>query len=258
MPRLISKLLTRAETRGLDLDDPRTTGLRRQIIASNRFLWRIYDEWYRMISSSVPSGEGKALELGSGAGFLGEYVPGLIASEVFSCPGINVVLDAQRMPFRSGSLKAIALLDVFHHIPDSRSFLREAARSLRPGGAVLMIEPWVSTWSRLIYANLHHEPFDPGAKEWSFPSTGPLSGANIALPWIVFERDREDFERVFPEFRIRAVRPFMPLRYLVSGGVSMRQLMPERMHPMWRRVEGWLGAWPQHWSMFAFIHLERR
>jgi len=30
-----------------------------------------------------------------------------------------------------------------------------------------MIEPWVSTWSRPIYMRLHHEPFDPDAKDWN-------------------------------------------------------------------------------------------
>jgi hypothetical protein len=121
-----------------------------------------------------------------------------------------------------------------------------------------MIEPWVSTWSRPVYAHLHHEPFDPAAKDWTFPLAGPLSGANGALPWIVFERDRKDFEAQFHEFEIRAVRPLMPFRYLVSGGVSMRQLMPEASFPLWRRLESWLSRWPGHWSMFALIHLTRR
>jgi hypothetical protein len=121
-----------------------------------------------------------------------------------------------------------------------------------------MIEPWVSTWSRLIYTHLHHEPFDPDAKDWSFPSTGPLSGANVALPWMVFVRDRPKFNREFPEFEIRAVRPFMPFRYLVSGGVSMRQLMPECTFRLWRKLESPICAWPRRWCMFALIHLTRR
>ena len=155
-------------------------------------------------------------------------------------------------------LNAIVMVDVLHHIPDSRAFLAEAQRCLRSGGSIVMIEPWASTWSRRIYTRLHHEPFHPDAKDWNFPDTGPLSGANGALPWIIFERDRREFESAFPELAIREVRPFMPFRYLVSGGVSMRQLMPAATFRLWRRIESWLGRWPQHWSMFAFIHLERR
>jgi hypothetical protein len=150
------------------------------------------------------------------------------------------------------------MVDVLHHIPDNRAFLIEAQRCLAPGGSIAMIEPWVSTWSRPIYTRLHHEPFEPDAQNWTFPSTGPLSGANGALPWIIFQRDRRAFESEFSELEIQEVRPFMPFRYLVSGGVSMRQLMPEATFKLWRKVESWACIWPQHWSMFALIHITRR
>jgi SAM-dependent methyltransferase len=233
------------------------TEARRGVIRKNGFLRRIYEEWYRAIADSIPAGPGRVLELGSGAGFLRTYLPGLIPSEVFMCSDVEVVLDARRLPFRPASLKAIVMVDVLHHVPDARGFLQDAARCLRPGASIAMVEPWLSTWSRPIYAHLHHEPFDPAARDWAFPDTGPLSGANTALPWIIFERDRLTFERDFPEFRIRALRPMMAFRYLVSGGVSMRQLMPEFTYPAWERLDRRLCRWPHHWSMFAFIELVR-
>jgi SAM-dependent methyltransferase len=252
------QMLAHPATRGLPLDDPLTTRQRQDIIKGNRFLWRIYDEWYRMIAGYIPEGSGKVVEFGSGAGFLSDYIPDLIPSDVFVCPGIDIVLDARQLPVSSGSLKMIAMVNVLHHVPDARAFLTEAQRCLRPGGCVVMIEPWVSTWSRFVYGVLHHEPFDPGASDWTFPETGPLSGANSALPWIVFQRDRQQFESEFSNFEIRTVRPFMPLRYLVSGGVSMRQLMPEGTFGFWRKLESGLCTWPDRWSMFALIYLERR
>ncbi|MBV8902046.1 MAG: methyltransferase domain-containing protein [Acidobacteriia bacterium] len=258
MRAFLNKLLAHPRTRDLSIDDPRTTELRRDIIRSNRFLYRIYDEWYRLISGCIPEGPGASLELGSGAGFLAQYIPNLITSEVFLCSDIQLVLDARWLPFSSGSLKAIAMVDVLHHIADARAFLREAQRCLRSAGTIVMIEPWVSTWSRHVYTSLHHEPFDLNAKEWAFPAAGPLSGANGALPWIIFQRDRRRFESEFRELHIQAVRPFMPFRYLLSGGVSMRQLMPEITFTFWRKLESQLCAWPHHWSMFALIHLTRR
>jgi SAM-dependent methyltransferase len=254
----VKRLLAHPATRDLGIDDPRTTERRRAIIQGNRFLWRIYDEWYRSIAACIPEGPGGVLELGSGAGFLAQYIPGLITSEVFLCPQIQLVLEGERLPFSSGSLKAIAMVDVLHHVPDSRGFLAEAQRCVRSGGSVVMIEPWVSTWSRPIYTRLHHEPFEPEAKSWSFPRAGPLSGANGALPWIIFERDRLEFESEFRDLQIQAVLPFMPFRYLVSGGVSMRQLMPEGTFRAWRGFESLLSKWPRHWSMFALIYLARR
>lgn len=258
MVRLVKNLLAHPATRDLSIDDPKTTEERRHIIRGNRFLWRIYDEWYRLISQSIPAGHGQVLELGSGGGFLSQYVPGILLSEIFVCTGIQVVLDARQLPFAAGTLKAIVMVNVLHHIPDSRAFLAEARRCLRPGGAVVMIEPWVSTWSRFIYTRLHHEPFDPRSKDWNFKSDGPLSGSNGALPWIIFERDRRQFEQDFPDFDVRAVQPFMPFRYLVSGGVSMRQLMPEATFGFWRKLESVISGSSGRWPMFALIRIARR
>src|SRR6185437_14948376 len=147
MLHIVKRLLAHPDTRDLGIDDPRTTERRRGIIKSNRFLWRIYDEWYRLIADRIPEGSGGVLELGSGAGFLSEYVPGLITSEVFPCPGIKLVLDGRRLPFSDASLKGIVMVDVLHHVPDCRAFFREAQRSIRPGGVITMVEPWVSSWS---------------------------------------------------------------------------------------------------------------
>ena len=243
-------------TRGLDLDDPRTTELRRRIICQKRFLQRIYVEWYRTIAEAIPALAGPVLELGSGGGFLREYVPNLITSDVIPCAGVDRVIDAAQLPFADGELRGITMTNVFHHLPRPRGFFAEARRCVRIGGALVMIEPWMSAWSQLVYSRLHHEPFDKSAA-WEFPSNGPLSDANGALPWIVFARDRAIFETEFPEWRIVAVRPIMPLRYLLSGGVSLRSLVPGWSFPFWRGVERLLTPWMHHLAMFAIIVLMR-
>ena len=106
-----------------------------------------------------------------------------------------------------------------------------------------MIEPWVSAWSRFVYRNFHHEPFLPDASDWTFAESGPLSGANGALPWIVFERDRVTFSGEFRQWRIDSIRPTMPFRYLLSGGVSLRSLMPGWTFGAWRGIERALDPW---------------
>src|SRR5580704_17195780 len=98
----IRRLLAHPDTRDLSIDDPQSTERRRGIIQGNRFLWRIYDEWYRLISAGIPEGPGRVFEIGSGAGFLGQYVPDLIASEIFPCSDIEIILDASQLPFSSG------------------------------------------------------------------------------------------------------------------------------------------------------------
>lgn len=255
---LLRRWLAHPLTASLADDDPKTTEFRKQIIQSKPFLKAIYEEWYEMLAAEVPRGTGGVLELGSGAGFLSNYIPDLITSEVFPCSNVSLILNAQDMPMGDASLRAIVMTDVLHHMPDARRFFAEARRCLRSGGKILMIEPWVTPWSEFVYRRFHSEPFLPEAAEWEFASGGPLTGANGALPWIVFARDRIRFEQGFPDFEIEAIRPFMPFRYLLSGGVSMRSLMPGFTHGLWRRLERSLDSQRDRLGMFAFLAVRKR
>lgn len=255
--RRIKEAMAEPRTRGLDIDDPRTTALRQSVVAEKRFLRRIYDEWYEAIVGDVPVGSGAVLEIGSGAGFLSLRIPGLITSEMFVSPGVKVVLDCQSLPFANASLRAIVMTDVLHHVSDARRFLRDAARCVRRGGAIVMIEPWVTSWSRVVYRHFHHEPFEPRAREWEFPHRGPLSSANGALPWIILERDLDVFRRDFPEWHLKRKQLLMPFRYLLSGGLSQRSLVPAFTFGFWRAFEALLKPAMARLAMFAHIALER-
>ena len=252
---VLERLLGHPETRGLDLDSPETTAIRRKIVRSKPFLKAVYEEWYGLLMSRIPLGGGDLLELGAGGGFLDELLPGLITSDVFPVPGVDRVVDAQQIAFDDQSLRAILMTNVFHHIPDVSRFLSEAQRTLRPGGRVIMIEPWNTGWSRFVHRSFHHEPMLPDVKDWEFPASGPLSGANAALPWIVVERDRKRLETDWPQLRVVETSPFMPFRYLVSGGVSMRSLQPRWAFGAWKRLES--GRIAKSMAVFALIVIER-
>jgi SAM-dependent methyltransferase len=161
---------------------------------------------------------------------------------VIECERHDLSFSALDMPFADGDLAGLYMLDVFHHIPDVRRFLEEAARCLAPGGKVVMLEPANTLWGRFIYRNFHHEPFEPAATQWSLPAGGPMSMANGALPWIVFVRDRDELKVAVPDLTIRSVQYCYPFRYLISGGVSMRQLLPGFAGPLVRFVDATLLA----------------
>ena len=254
---MLKAWLTHPLVRGVDIDDPRATALHRRIIREKRFLRMIYEEWYTAIASRLEGAAGPVLELGGGGGFLRDHVPNLISSEVFHCIGVDAVLDGQMLPFTDGALRGIVMTDVLHHIPQPRRFFSEAARCVRIGGTIVMIEPWVTVWSGLVYGKLHHESLRPDATEWEFPSNGPLSSANGALPWMIFRRDRVTFEHEFPEWRVESIRPMMPLRYLLSGGMAMRGLMPPWTFGLWRFAEAGLSPLMGLCAMFAQIVLVR-
>ena len=252
---MLKRLLAHPATRGLDLDAPETTALRREIVRSKPFLKAIYEEWYGLIVDRIPEGKGVMVELGAGGGFLSEVLSGVVTSDVFEVPGVDRVIDARDLPFEDNELKAIAMTNVFHHIPNADQFLSEAQRTLRPGGRILMIEPWNTWWSRFVHKHLHVESMDPDAGEWSFPSTGPLSTANAALPWIVAERDRDRLESEWSDLRVTEVLPFMPFRYLASGGISMRSLQPLWSFNVWKALEKYTGT-EANSAVFALIVIE--
>ena len=214
-----------------DLDDPGRGQEIRARIRGKTALDALYREMYARYAACVARcpPTGAILELGSGAGFAREVVPHLITSDTLAYAGLDLVLDAQRLPFVTGALRTIVMFNVFHHIPDVGALLAECERVLRPGGRVLIVDEHPGVFGAPILRYVHHEPYMPDAG-WTFQSTGPLSGANGALCWIVFRRDRKEFERRFPCLSIERYQPHTPLRYWLSGGLKPWTLLPRALY----------------------------
>jgi SAM-dependent methyltransferase len=223
----IRNLMLHPLARGLDLDSQDATRVHAMLIRSKAFLRKQY-EWYyaQFASAHAVSPFGLRLEIGSGAGFLDELIPGLVTIDLRPGAKVDIRASACDLPFASQSAGAIFMLNVLHHLDDASRFFLEAARVLRPQGRAILIEPYASPLSKVIYTKLHHEPFDLGQEDWKLPCTGAMSSSNGALPWIVFVRDRARFESEFPMLQIHSVVPHTALTYVLSGGVSMRSLLP--------------------------------
>lgn len=240
-----------------DLDLPETTLLHRKIILSKPFLKRLYLDFYALFKRSLPNLETSVcVELGSGGGFIKEVYPSVITSDILKLSHVDQCFSALAMPFQDSSVDAFIMIDVFHHVPDSLKFLQELQRCLKPGGKIVMIEPANTWWGRFINQNFHHEPFLPNAG-WTIPSSGPLSGANGALPYIVFKRDIKQFQAAFPNLRLISMKPHTPFRYLISGGVSMRQLLPSFAYSLIKILEWLLTPLNAVLGMFYTLTLEK-
>lgn len=240
-----------------DLSNTKITHEHREIILKKKFLKQLYLEWYNMFKSLVgrlPSG--KIIELGSGGGFIKDIIPEVITSDITKFPWTDETFSALDLPYEENEVSAILMIDTFHHIPDSKKFLSEADRVLKPGGKIIMVEPAKSKWGSFIYKNFHHEPFEENGG-WTIPDTGPLTGANGALPWIVFERDKEIFHSLFPDLKIKAIHYHTPLRYLLSGGVSFRGFLPSFSYPFFRLIDNLFSKMNSNFSMFFTIEVEK-
>jgi SAM-dependent methyltransferase len=156
-------------------------------------------------------------------------------------PHVKMQFTAEQMPFKDGELDGIFMVNVLHHIPKPHLFFKEAERVLKPGGKIIMVEPANTPVARYIYQNFHHEPFLPDSG-WEIDSTGPLSGANGAIPYIYLIRDRQKFQKDFPSLKIDKIQYHTSFLYTVSGGVSRKCLVPEWSYGFWKALEYFPGV----------------
>jgi SAM-dependent methyltransferase len=245
--------------RGVDLDSAEATAVHARLIREKPFLRRLYlhyyDHYEAAIARAAPGGI--VLEVGAGAGFYQEVRPAVISLDLR--PGANVDLlgSALDLPLRAESTRAILLLNVLHHLPDAAAFFRECERVLKPGGRVCLIEPYAGPLSRRIIRPLHHEPWDETGG-WTMSASGPLTAANMALPWIIFKRDRARYDAEFPHLPVDRCCLHTIVLYLLSGGVSMKSLAPGSLFKPALALERLLAPAGRYLASMMTIELVKR
>lgn len=243
-----------------DLDSVDATHAHRDLVRNKKVLWTIYRDDYQLLGDVIARAPpGPVVEIGSGPALSKEFLPQVITSDVVALPEIDLVFPGERMPLESESISVFFLHGVFHHIPDVVAFLREAERCLIPGGRVFMIEPHNTPWRRFMVRHFHHEPLDPKGS-WTFErgNEARLTKANQALPWIVFIRDRNRFQREFPDLIIRRLQPHAPFQYVFSGGMSYRALIPPAFWWLVRAAEKMVSPLGSVFGYFLLIELEKK
>jgi SAM-dependent methyltransferase len=217
------------------VDSEEFSVVHRQVLRSKPMLRRLFADFYsrcRRTDEHYFSAPGLRIEIGSGSSFMKEMYPDVVTSDVKQLPFLDVVCRGEALPFSDGSVRALYGINVFHHLPSPRDFFRELVRVLGSGGGAVLIEPYHGPIARRVFGGLHaSETFDTDAKRWETTSTGPMSAANQALSFIVFKRDIAAFNREFPQLTLLADEPHTHLRYIVSGGVNFRQLLPDVFDP---------------------------
>ncbi len=242
----------------IDMDDCALTLLHKQILMEKKFLLKVYENFYRDLMSHIPDHEnGTLIELGSGAGFIKQMYPKVQTSDVLDLPDLDRVFDATKMPFDNSSVDAILMINVLHHIKNVEMFFAEVTRILKYEGRIVMIEPANTLWSRFVYSRFHHEVFDPDA-DWQVEGASHLLDGNDALAWVIFNRDKKLFEKKYPELNIIKIYNHTPVSYLISGGFTLKQLLPSWMYAPVRCTESLFQFTSGLTGMFQTIVLERR
>ncbi len=243
MIHALARVLADPRLKGVDVDSARWLDVQREILDSKPMMRRVLADFYRACTHADEhffSAQGRRVEIGAGVSLFKQSCPGLISTDIKPGPGLDMVVDALNMPFANSSLRAVFAINCFHHLPSPDQFLEELDRTLAPGGGCVLIEPYYGPVARLVFRRLFAtETFDMSQHDWNAPmGTGVMSGANQALSYIVFVRDRDEFRRRHPSFELALQRPLHNyVRYLASGGLNFRTLAPAWSEPLLRGVE---------------------
>jgi len=231
-------------------DAQRRFDFHRSAFASNPALKRLYTRWYGMVRDRLPDpSHGPWIELGSGPGLVKDFIPEVVTTDLVPAPWLGLRSSAECLPFRTGSVGALLLFDVLHHLPNPSRLFDEANRVLAPGGRLVMCEPMVSALSYPVYRFLHEEALEFTANPWDTAANAdhPFDG-NQAVPTALLLRGRAELERRWPGLVVSEVKKFAGPSYPASGGFGKKPLLPMRL---WEALDGIETRLPS--AVFRFI-----
>ena len=193
-------------------------------------LRKVYKDYYDRILAQCR--QGSTLEIGSGIGNLKDYCPQLTSVDIVTGESVDVVSDAQALPFAGGSFSNIVAVDTLHHVACPFHMLRESARVLRPGGRLLLLEPGVTIGSWFFYRFLHPERVDfdvnPLAEESLSDGRDP-DDANQAVATLLTGKYRDQLSHVCPQLRLVSHHWLSLFVYPLSGGFRPWSLVPNAL-----------------------------
>lgn len=218
-------------------------------------------------SSTKPYGT--TIEVGGGSGHFRAFDPDIIVTDVLPSPHIHLAADAMQLPFRDQSINNIVMLDVLHHIPLPLDFFSEAQRVLKPGGRIVMTEPFLSPVSSLCYWLSHPEPADMKTPIFR-PQSNPVGGdpiavigsgafaSNQAIPTLIFFRYQQLFARRFPQLSVTHREVHSTMVYPLSGGFSKPVLLPRVAVPAAKMLERMLSPIARWMAFRTLIVVEKQ
>ena len=225
-------------------------------------LRRIYRRFHQRIAECLPPQlDGPVVEIGSGVADITETIPGCIRTDLFPNPWIDQVENAYSLSFRDRSVAAIILFDVFHHLRYPGTALREFKRVLKPEGRVIIFDPGISLFGRLVYGMLHPEPLglqDPitwlAPDDWS-PEDIDYYAAQGNAHRIFHQREIDpDSEG----WMILSSKRTADLSYVASGGYSGPQLYPDLFLPLMFGLDTVTSLLPAIFATRQLVVLERK
>ncbi len=238
----IRDFLTDPRLKGIDVDSDELLSVHRRILYEKKMMREVFEDFYNKcikLDKKYFSGKGLKVEIGAGVSFFKEKYPEILSTDIKQAPHLDKVIDALDMDFQNSSVRAMYGINCFHHFPNPEKFFSELIRVLENGGGCILIEPYYDFVASRFYKKIFNtETFNKTQQQWKDTENLVMSGANQALSYIVFKRDKEKFNSLFPELEIVYHKPLNNyIRYLLSGGLNFRSLLPGYCSPFLKCIE---------------------
>jgi SAM-dependent methyltransferase len=228
----------------------------RQVWGQNRALRVLNAALYERVARELPPrARGRWVELGSGPGFARDTIPGLELTDLVRAPWLDAEVNAEAMPFDDGSLGALVLFDVLHHLPSPRKFFEEATRVLAPGGRIVMCEPYISPVSYPVYKFFHDEPLDMSVEPLALAAAvgrDPFD-ANQGIPTVLFGRGQRAFTEACPSLSIARIQYMSGFSCPASGGFSHGPFLPWALWSLLHRLDEAMPSGLMRWLAFRML-----
>ncbi|MCL5090592.1 MAG: class I SAM-dependent methyltransferase [Patescibacteria group bacterium] len=237
-------------------DTVKATLYNKKILEEKYLIRQWYEEIYSFTKKNLKKGTVN-VEIGSGSSFLYKHIKGLIKSNVVDIPGNDLTFDAcKKFPFKKNSIDNLILISVFHHLPKPELFLKEATRTLKKGGRIIISDPYISFLSYPLWKYLHPEGCDLSQVGFNSESN-PLLDANSGSATLMFYKNRNIIEKKFPSLKIKKVIPHTIFHYWIAGGYNLPQLLPDKGIGLIHILEKIFSPFKSFLASFLYVIIEK-
>ena len=235
--KLIINFLRHPLLKDIDINDSQRIEIHKKIFLNKKILIKVFNYFHKtflFLEEKFIRGNGLRIELGSGIYPMKKTVKNVLATDIIPGPDIDLILDAENLELKSNSVKTLFIQNSFHHFSNPKKFFNELNRVLVRGGGSIILDPYYGWLASKIYPKMFNtEIFDKFTDKWDYKNFGPMKGANQALSYVIFIKDRNKFKNLYPSLEIvEQTICNNYLLYLFSGGLNFKQIVPNLFIPL--------------------------
>jgi len=210
--------------------------LKKQIINSQKPGIKRYLEYlYSLIEKELVGKQ--ILEIGAGAGLSSNFIKdkNIVLTDILAWENEKVqgLVNASDLPFNDNHFDSVFSVDAIHHMEFPVKAISEACRVVRSGGRVVIIEPYVSFFSFLIYKLFHNEQTTWNyriASNGSGISALASEGEQATLQAILDQTEIINLIKKPVNKELRLSRIYLsPVSFFATGGLSKPLPIPAGM-----------------------------